>query len=335
MTAQTKLASKQIIHAMETEYSHPPPRKRLLVIHNPTAGWLKTRRLERVTAALRAMGCLVELRRTSQRGDAERIARTALGGAWDCVVVAGGDGTINEAVNGLTGEPGGSQAAPPLAIVPMGTANVLAAEIGLGADPARIARTIAFGPARPVALGAVDGRRFVMMAGIGFDAEVVRLVDPRWKRLLGKLAYVLATLDLLLRFRRQALKVTAGGRDYPAGAVVVANGRHYAGRFVCARSAGLDRPELALCLFRADSRLAILRYALALATGRLDRLGDVTVLSAKDAVIEGAGDGSMDDAPIQADGDLLGRLPARVAVLPQALSLVVPPDSPLGSPLAA
>lgn len=300
------------------------PRRRLLVIHNPAAGWLKTRRLDRVTAALKAMGCIVEVRRTAGRGDAERMAREARLGPWDCLVVAGGDGTINEAVNGLSGNGPGD--APPLAIVPMGTANVLAAEIGLSADPLAIARTIALGPARRVALGTVGDRRFVMMAGIGFDADVVRHVDPRWKRRLGKLAYVMAMAGLLRRFRKQELKVTADGREYRAGSAVLANGRRYGGKFVCAPAASLDRPDLALCLFRADSRLSILRYAAALALGRLHRLRDVTMINARDALVEG-----IDGAPVQADGDLLGRLPARIAVVPEALSLVFPAQSPLAA----
>ena len=293
-------------------------RLRLLVVHNPVAGWRRRRLLDRVVDALRAGGALVEVRRTATRGDAERITRAALGDGFDRLVVAGGDGTINEAANALAGS------TLPLAIVPLGTANVLAAEIGLGGDAQAVARAILDGPAARIALGTVNGRRFAMMAGVGFDAAVVAGVSTRLKRHLGKGAYVLAMLRLLCRFRPQAYQVTADGRRYAAGSVVLAKGRHYAGRFVCAPAARLDRPLLELCLFRAADRLSILRYAAALALGRIDRLSDVTIVSAREAVIEGAA-----GEPVQGDGDILGQLPARIAVAPESLLLVVPAGSPL------
>src|ERR1700748_1084353 len=114
-------------------------RKRLLLIHNPTAGWRRRHRLQAVLDALDRDGCTVTLKETTCRGDAEAFARAARAEDYDRVVVAGGDGTMNEAINGL------ADRRLPLAIVPMGTANVLAAEIGLGLSPAAIARTIVQG----------------------------------------------------------------------------------------------------------------------------------------------------------------------------------------------
>ncbi|MBL8704362.1 MAG: diacylglycerol kinase family lipid kinase, partial [Rhodospirillales bacterium] len=228
-------------------------------------------------------------------------------------------------VNALAGS------ALPLAIVPMGTANVLAIEIGLRAEARLIAETALDGPIARIALGQVQGlgadhlpRRFTLMAGVGFDAEVVRTVDPRIKQRLGKLAYVLATLKLLLRYRTPRYIVHANGRQFAVGSVVLANGRHYGGAFVCAPDARLDRPSLELCLMQARGRRAIVRYALALALGRLHRQHDVEIVATREAMIEGpAGD------PVQGDGDILGVLPARIAVAPETLLLAVPVSSPL------
>lgn len=299
--------------------------KSLLAVFNPVAGWRRPGLLEQVVAALEAAGATVVIRRTSTRGDAERFARDARDAGYDRLLVAGGDGTINEAVNALAGS------ALPLAIVPMGTANVLATEIGLEAEARVIAATALDGPVARIALGQVQSagrderpRRFILMAGVGFDAEVVRAVDPRVKQRLGKLAYVLATLKLLLRYRPPRYVVHANGRQFTAGSVVLANGRHYGGAFVCAPEARLDRPSLELCLLQARGRGAIVRYALALALGRLHCQHDVAIVATREATIDGpVGD------PVQGDGDILGAVPARIAIAAESLLLVVPDSSPL------
>ena len=159
-------------------------RRRVLVIRNPTAGGSTRPRFGRVLEHLARFGATVTVRETTCRGDAEQIAASASSDTFD-VVAAGGDGTINEVANGLAGKD------LPLAIVPLGTANVLAVEIGMPLRARRIARAIACGDVRSVHVGMVNGRRFLMMAGVGFDAHVVANVNPRLKRAFGKLAYVI------------------------------------------------------------------------------------------------------------------------------------------------
>lgn len=310
-------SARNVAVTKETRTGAARPRS-LLVVYNPVAGWRRPGLLEQVVAALEAAGASVVIRRTATRGDAEGFARAARDEGYDRLLVAGGDGTINEAVNALAGS------ALPLAIVPMGTANVLATEIGLAAEARAIADTALEGPVARIALGQVNNRRFTLMAGVGFDAEVVRSVDPGVKQRLGKLAYVLATLKLLLRYRAPHYIVHANGRQFAVGSVILANGRHYGGAFVCAPDARLDWPSLELCLMQARGRRAILRYALALALGRLHRQRDVEIVATREAVIEGpAGD------PVQGDGDILGVLPVRIAIAPETLLLAVPNSSPL------
>src|SRR5262249_60700955 len=144
------------------------------------------------------------------------------------LVIAGGGGTINEAVNGLLSRGGG--AASPLALVPLGTANVLANEIGLVTAPAAVARTIARGAAVRAYVGIANGRCFTAMAGAGFDAHVVAHVSLRLKRLLGKGAYVLESLRQLWRFPFPRYRVTIDGQSYDAASVIVAKGHYYGGR---------------------------------------------------------------------------------------------------------
>src|SRR5262245_61827123 len=293
--------------------------RRMTVVFNPTAGGRRRARLNQTLKLLRDSGCEVAVQATAARGDAETIAREFGGQPQprDLLVVAGGDGTINEAVNGLLSGGGAS----PLALVPLGTANVLANEIGLVTAPAAVARTIAGGTAVHAYVGIANGRCFTAMAGAGFDAHVVAHVSLRLKRLLGKGAYVLESLRQLWRFSFPRYRVTVDGQSYDAASVIVAKGHYYGGRYVCAPDARLDQPEFHVCLFQRSGRWHAIRYALALVFGRLPRLADFRVVRGRAVTIDGpAGD------PLQGDGDIIAHLPARIAIAPQPLHLIVPPD---------
>ncbi len=291
----------------------PAPRRRVLVIHNPTAGWRRRRRFARILNALVREGIDIDVRPTTQRGDAEAFARNADRDHVDVIAVAGGDGTINEVVNGL------HDPALPLAIIPLGTANVLAHEIGLGGSPTEIARTIAHGTPRPISVGVVNGRRFVMMAGFGFDAYVVSTVKPKLKRILGKAAYVLSTLAALMAFRFPKYRVRVDGETFDVASAVIANGHFYGGTFICARDARLVDPTLHAVLFLKWGVLPTIRYAVWLALGRLDKLPDVKIVPATDIEVE-----RVDAGPVQGDGDILAHLPARITLAPAALALMMP-----------
>jgi diacylglycerol kinase (ATP) len=291
--------------------------RRLLVIYNPAAGRRSARRLRRFLDELARLGVKVTLRATAARGDAEAFARAAAGGEFDAVVAAGGDGTINEVVSGL------GDADLPLALLPLGTANVLANEIGLPRAPARLALIAATGPAQPIWTGEVisDGgvRRFVMMAGIGFDAAVVAGIDPVRKRRFGKLAYVAETFAQLARPCDERYQILCAGEEIPVAAAVVAKGRFYAGRFVLAPDARLDAPTLELVLFLRGGRLAVLRYLVAMALGCVHRLRDVRILRAESVSVTGPA-----GALVHADGDIVATLPATMGVAAHPLLLIRP-----------
>jgi len=282
-----------------------------MVIYNPTAGRRRRRKLDAVVDALTQRGVQVTLRATTCRGDAERLAGEASSADFDRLVIAGGDGTINEAINGLRDH------SLPIALVPLGTANVLAAELDLPRDAAALADAIAIGIPRQVSIGRVNGRAFTMMAGVGFDAYVVSHVSLRLKRAVGKLAYVIETLRQLQRHRPVMYDVVVDGKPYRASSVIVANGRFYGGRFVCAPKARLDSADFQACLFGRAGRWAVIRYALALLVGRLHRLADVTIVPARQVEVAApVGD------PVQGDGDTLAVLPARIEIVPDTLRLL-------------
>lgn len=286
---------------------------RLLVIFNPTAGPSRSRRFQLTLAALRRLGCKIDISETRRRGDAEEIARATDPAATDIVVAAGGDGTINEVINGLVD--GGI----PLALIPLGTANVLASEIGLSRDPKKVAQTIVEGVRRPVCLGRANGRWFSMMAGLGFDAHVVEAVSPPLKRLVGKGAYVFESLMEMIRYRPLQYEMTLDGKSYSAASVIIANGHYYAGRYVAAPDADLRDNILHACLLRGTGRWQCIRYSIALLLGRLHRLRDVEIIPAKQIHLHApAGE------PVQCDGDILGTLPLDIRVEAHRLEMILP-----------
>jgi YegS/Rv2252/BmrU family lipid kinase len=289
-----------------------PPRK-VLVIFNPAAGWRRRRKLDRFVETLRARSCVVDVLETTAPGDATRFAANSVGSDYDVIAVAGGDGTINEVVNGLNGS------TMPIALAPLGTANVLAAEIGLPRSLTACADVVCSGRPRPAHLGAFDGRLFIIMAGIGFDARVVADVSPALKRRLRKAAYVLKTLVGAFRYPPTVYDVLVDGVAYRATSAIIAKGRHYGGDYICAPEARLDDPAFQVCLFHSAGWWHVLRYGLGLIRGRLAFYPDVEIVRGRQVTIaDGAGD------PVQADGDLIGRLPGTAEIAAKTVSLICP-----------
>lgn len=307
--------------AQATIMTHPSDRscerpRRVLVIHNPAAGRNRQKRLGAVVRRLRELGCIVTERQTMRRGDAEEFARQADPGQVDVVVAAGGDGTVNEVVNGLVAGLGGVR----LAVIPLGTANVLACEIGLDPkDTDRIARTIATGEPRTVHLGVANGRHFVLMAGAGLDAHVVAGVNVALKRRTGKLAYVVESVRQAFGYDFPALQIRANGQTYEGRMAVACKGRFYGGPFIAAPGAKLEDPKLHVCILPKSGATGVVRYGLALPMGKLSDLPEVQVISADSIMILGPR-----GAPVQGDGDIVARLPAEITVAPETVDLIVP-----------
>jgi YegS/Rv2252/BmrU family lipid kinase len=292
-------------------------RRRALVIVNPAAGRARSsrRRLERIIAGLERRGCAVVVHWAGPTaGEIERLAREAEPDV-DIVVAAGGDGTINAVANGL------ALAARdmPLAVLPFGTANVLAREIGLPRDPESLAELIATGPIRPIWPGRIGDRLFLTCAGSGFDAEIVAAVVPQLKRRFGRLAFAWAIARGVARYHAHDLVVRCGDGEHAAATVIAAKGRFYAGSWIIAPQANLAEPALDLILCRRSGRLAVLRYLVALPLGRLPCRHDVTVLRCRSARLSAA-----EPLPVQADGEIVGVLPVTLGIAERPLRLARP-----------
>lgn len=298
------------MQSSEPEISTP---RRVLIIANPVAGRRQPRRLPRILDRLNQFGCAVTVRETARRGDGEAQARQALAENFDVIVAAGGDGTVGEVVNGLAGS------RQPFALLPLGTANVLAGEIGLDDAPEAIAETIAHGQAEEVYFGVANGRYFTLMAGVGLDARVVAGVNLWLKRRTGMFAYFIQSLIEICRSGTTQYKVLIGATTYQAASVIVAKSHYYGKRFVCAPDARLQDPSLQVCLLVSPGPWNALRYALAMIGGRLCALPDYYIIPATSLTILGGA-----EDPVQLDGDADGHLPVSIHVSAQPFRLLMP-----------
>jgi len=296
-----------------------PPR-RLMIIHNVAAGRRNLRALNEFRQALERCGASWSMIEVDTLQGAERAARNADPAAFDAVVAVGGDGTITQIINGLVA----ATCPLPVAILPLGTANVLARELGLPLDPPAAARLAAFGPTRAIhpGLAMFEGQaphRFMLMLGVGFDAAVVAGVNPLLKRLIGRAAFVFSIVARLLTFRPAPLHVTIDGETFQAASVIVSRARLYAGNYILAPNANLDGTALIAVLFLQSGFRASVRYGWDLARGQLGNNPAVRMHPADRVSIAGPS-----ESLVQIDGDGIGSLPVTLSVAEQRIEIIAP-----------
>lgn len=231
------------------------------------------------------------------------------------VIVAGGDGTINSVINALT--PGRAT----LGVLPVGTANVLAHELGIGSVAAGIA-CIARGKTRPLAVGVIESdngfsQRFVLMAGIGLDGGIVHGVRLREKRLFKKGAYLLSALRCLLKWPRGRFSLIADGCTHLCHSAIICNGARYGGNLTLAPDADISEPMLDIFCITSESRLSYLKVIASVVAGRPCRGSDAKLLRALHVEVAG-------DRPIQVDGDSCGFAPARIETIADFARIYTP-----------
>lgn len=310
------------------------PATSVLLILNPTAGRRRRGLVDAVVRRVRAQGWTVDVVETGAAGDARRLAEACDATRYGVVAVAGGDGTINEVVNGLAAR---AATAPPLAIVPLGTANVLAHELGLGSSASALAQAMMTGrevlvhpgqaSADPSAGPSTTGapRCFSLMAGAGFDAKVVAGVSSGLKRRWGKGAYVWRSLIEARRYRPVRYAVEIDGVSYEAASVIVTHARHYAGPYVVAPAASLGDPLLHVCLFERWGWMHALRFGAALVRGALARTTGYRVVAGREVRISVLNDaGEHRRQPVQIDGDDALTLPVSIGLSTEAVRMLRP-----------
>jgi len=290
---------------------------RALLLYNPAARNAPTHsEVEELVRQVAWGGFAVEAIPSNIRGDLTRLAAAARGEGFDRVVACGGDGTVREVSQGLNGSE------VPLAIIPLGTANVLAREMGLPASrPLACARLAARGEVRAVTLGEVAGETFTFSASVGLDARTVDRVDLKMKRQTGAWAYVYCGLRESLSEPEPVFLVElATGERFEATQVFALNARHYGlGSLTLSASAGLETPTLRVLAIRGSVAMSLPFLLPRLFQAGLDGAPGVVAVDSEAFRVTG---GSAE--PVQADGDSVAVLPAEFRALPRALRLVFP-----------
>lgn len=292
------------------------------LIYNPVAGKLRKNPglIPEAVRRLEAQGWRVKLTPTTGPETAGPLAKEAIAGGAGRIAVAGGDGTINEVVAGVAGS------GVPLLVLPAGTANVLAMETGLGGNLLKVAERASGLQEQSVALtrlrqGAKE-RLFLLMAGVGLDARIVRMVRPETKKRWGKLSYWEGGFSQVGQ-RLPEFEVEFDGRRQRASFALLSRVRNYGGDLEIARHANLLEDELAVVLFEGPSSLRYLKYFSGVLINALEGMKGVTLAKTRALEFRPVDGNEID---VQVDGEYAGLAPARIEMAEERVKLMLPAE---------
>lgn len=310
--------------------------RRVALIYNPASGQISRRRLAaiaRVLAELRRGGAEAEALETDAPGSARTLARAAARRGCDAVIACGGDGTVHEVLQALVG----TEVA--LGVIPLGTANALAQNLGLGLEPARAARRLLEATAVEVPVGRIyyrdahgteRSRYFTVAAGVGADALLMQSMDPVLKRRLGYALYVFEAVRIWAThpfplFEMRARRAGSGAETRAEISQLLAvRVRSFGGALgELAPGASVHSAFLSLITFRTRSRYRYLQFLLAAVVGRQQFAHGVELVEAEEVALH-ARNGAKKRIWVEADGEVLGELPARMEMAAETLRLLVP-----------
>ncbi|HLF84077.1 MAG TPA: YegS/Rv2252/BmrU family lipid kinase [Blastocatellia bacterium] len=327
--------------------------KRATIIYNPMSGRPGRRAddARRMIERLADRGVGAEAHATAGPDDATKLAAAALAAGANIIISYGGDGTLNEVIQGMAG----SQTA--LAVWPGGTANVVARDLGVPFEIEELANMIAAGKTRRIALGlakaasgfrvqgsefgvqgsaiengslnrepgtlkpepGTPGRYFVMMAGIGLDASIARSVSKKLKRRMGEFAYWLSGVKHLFLWRAEPFTIEVDGRAYKGAFALIGNGKGYGGGMMMTPGARLEEPWFQVYILPPlANNFAYLRALGACMRGKPEVAG-VSLVRGKHIKANSA-----HEPWVEADGEIIGPLPMTFDIVPDALSVIVP-----------
>ena len=289
-------------------------KRRLVIIHNPTSGMRNKNRFSKALLCLADTDCEVEILKTMGPGHATEMTRelVARNDPDIVLVAAGGDGTVLEILNGLDG------GELPLGVIPLGTANVLAREIGVGASIEKAIKVLATALPVPAYAARANEKRFLLMVGAGYDSLTVAALRPGEKKRFSAFAYVFAAFRASPGFRDMELEVSIEGKHYIAASVVISKARYYGGPFLIAAEGGIEKPRFDVVLLKNAGLVAAFRYGMALLFNRMSRLSDVETLTTdKEISIK-----SSKVFPCQCDGDICLETPLRISLDPTPIPIL-------------
>jgi YegS/Rv2252/BmrU family lipid kinase len=249
---------------------------------------------------------------TTRPGDARALAAGAAAQGYDTVVAAGGDGTINEVVNGLAGT------GLALGVMPVGTMNVFATELGLPINLAQAWEVILRGHTREIDLAKANEQYFVQLAGVGLDAQVVKETSWAMKKNLGPLSYIVSAAQVASR-KPPRLVVQCDCQTIEGCFVLIGNGRYYGGPFTLFQEARVDDGLLDALVFQNLGYLDIIRYLGNILMGSHTDLPDVISCQAQKIGVTSA-----EEVPVEVDGELAMHVPVTFGFSSRKLRVLVP-----------
>ena len=305
------------------------PGTRATIVYNPRSGTRDVKaNLPEAIHILRNQRWQVELQLTTQAGDIYRLARDARDRGQQVVLVAGGDGSLNEAANALAH----SQVA--LGVLPTGTANVWARQVGIPipaplytAQLADAARALCEGVIRPIDLGRTGKRYFVLWSGAGLDAHVTATIEPRpsWVKRLGVVGYAARAFWIALQYRGVPMKVKVDDRQESCRAVMVliSNIQLYGGIMRPTPNARVDDGLLDVCIFKGKGFRYTARHFASIAAGLTEQNSQLMHLRGRRIRVS-----ARQPCAVHVDAEPIGHTPIEVEVVPHALHMIVPRDAP-------
>jgi diacylglycerol kinase (ATP) len=302
--------------------------RKVLFLGNPIAGQARHGLIRaRCVEVMTELGLTVELLETTGPNQIARLVAEYRGADFDLLVAGGGDGTIREVAETA------SRLDIPFGIIPLGTSNSVARELGVPTRPVEAARVVATGVPRAVDMAEAAGRRFLLCLGVGFDAEVVAAVHASRRGGIHMASYLPAILKSGATYAFPPIEVVVDGVPAPPGPVqvVVGNTRVWGGLMVLAKDARIDDGLLDVCLFyggrwslTGQALRALFKRPMAMRRDRLSGSGAI-LCSAREVFIPGP-----PSAPVEMDGDPGPHLPLSIKVLPKAVKAIVPRDKVQG-----
>ena len=285
--------------------------KNTVVILNPAA---RGERAHRLRAQVESITRGAILCATSHSGEAEILARHAAAEGFERIVAAGGDGTINEIVNGIAGKK------VALGLLPIGTMNVFATELGLPSNDLRACwEIIRQNRIRPIDLPSANGKHFVQLAGVGLDAQVVKETSRSFKRNFGPLSYLISAAQIASR-QPPRLRIESENAVMEEGSfVLVGNGRLYGGRLPFFKQAVIDDGLLDVIVFKRLSYVEIIRYLQNVIFTPQITAPDVEYFQTKHLRVT-----SEEEVPVEVDGELIGTCPVEFRIRSGGLRVLAP-----------
>ena len=286
--------------------------KKICIIYNSKISLFNKFLLNRIVKILKK-NSHVETFATEKIGHATLLCRVHIKN-FDVVVAAGGDGTINEVINGMDDK-------TLLGIIPLGTANIGAYEANINRNPSKVAEIILSGKIKKIHIQEANNRKFFLMTGVGYDASIVETVQSNLllKKILGKLLFFIISIAKLIYFKKYELKILANNKIYLANWVIITNAKHYGGSFQLTKDTDIFEKKLITYLFINLSRFDVIKNLLKIIRKQnLEENNKVIKIVSNDIFIN-----SKSKVPIQCDGEFIGNLPLQIKNSKKTINLLV------------